>query len=82
MWHAEARMIEAKALTKLRNGFSGNAMRSFSTGGAYLNFTPEADRIRDAYGDEKYERLVALKDKYDPDNLFRLNPNIRPSRQA
>jgi FAD/FMN-containing dehydrogenase len=58
------------------------AMRPFSTGGAYLNFTPEADRVRDAYGDEKYERLVALKDKYDPGNLFRLNQNIKPSTQA
>jgi FAD/FMN-containing dehydrogenase len=58
------------------------AMRPFSTGGAYLNFTPERDRIRDAYGDEKYQRLVALKDRYDPDNLFRLNQNIKPSRHA
>jgi hypothetical protein len=41
------------------------AMRPFTTGGAYLNFTPE-DRVRDAYGTEKYERLVALKDRYDP----------------
>ncbi len=57
-------------------------MRPFSTGGAYLNFTPEADRVRDAYGAEKYERLVALKDKYDPDNLFRLNQNIQPSKHA
>jgi FAD/FMN-containing dehydrogenase len=55
------------------------AMRPFSTGGAYLNFTPE-DRVRDAYGD-KYARLVALKDRYDPDNLFRLNHNIAPSRR-
>jgi FAD/FMN-containing dehydrogenase len=55
------------------------AMRPFSTGGAYLNFTPE-DRVRDAYGEAKYARLVALKDRYDPDNLFRLNQNIRPSR--
>ena len=56
-----------------------SAMRPFSTGGAYLNFTPE-DRVRDAYGDAKYARLLALKDRYDPDNLFRLNQNIRPSR--
>jgi FAD/FMN-containing dehydrogenase len=55
------------------------AMRGFATGGAYLNFTPE-DRVRDAYGEEKYRRLVALKDRYDPDNLFRLNQNIRPSQ--
>jgi FAD/FMN-containing dehydrogenase len=59
-----------------------DAMRPFGTGGAYLNFTPEADRVRDAYGEEKYQRLVALKDKYDPDNLFRLNQNILPSRQT
>ena len=58
------------------------AMRPFATGAAYLNFTPEADRVRDAYGDAKYARLVALKDRYDPANLFRLNQNIRPSRAA
>ena len=57
-----------------------HAMRPFATGGAYLNFTPEADRVRDAYGTGKYDRLVALKNTYDPDNLFRLNQNIRPSR--
>jgi len=57
------------------------AMRPFSTGAAYLNFTVEADRVRDAFGERKYERLTALKDRYDPDNLFRLNQNIRPSKQ-
>jgi FAD/FMN-containing dehydrogenase len=57
------------------------AMRPYSTGGAYLNFTPE-DRVRDAYGAAKYERLVALKDRYDPGNLFRLNQNIEPSRRT
>ena len=58
------------------------AMRPYRTGGAYLNFTPEEDRVRDAYGEAKYERLVALKDKYDPDNLFRRNQNIKPSRES
>ena len=33
-----------------------------------------------AYGDETYRKLVALKDKYDPTNVFRLNQNIAPSR--
>jgi FAD/FMN-containing dehydrogenase len=56
------------------------AMRPFATGGAYLNFTPE-DRVRDAYGASKYEKLVALKDRYDPGNLFCLNQNIKPSRR-
>jgi hypothetical protein len=54
-------------------------MRPFSTGAAYLNFTADGDRVRDSYGAEKYERLVALKDKYDPENLFRGNQNIEPS---
>ena len=38
----------------------------------------EQDRIRDAYG-VNYERLVVLKTRYDPTNLFRLNPNIAPA---
>jgi FAD/FMN-containing dehydrogenase len=58
------------------------AMRPFSTGASYLNFTPEGDRVRDAYGADKYARLVAVKDAYDPANLFRLNHNIQPSRAA
>ena len=36
------------------------------------------ERIRQAYGDSKYARLKALKRRYDPDNLFRLNQNITP----
>jgi FAD/FMN-containing dehydrogenase len=55
-----------------------DAMQPFGTGGAYLNFTPE-DRVRDAFGDAKYKRLVDLKDRYDPDNVFRMNQNIRPT---
>jgi FAD/FMN-containing dehydrogenase len=58
------------------------AMRPFSTGASYLNFTPEADRVRDAYGARTYERLVRLKDAYDPNNLFRSNQNIPPTTRA
>jgi hypothetical protein len=54
-------------------------MRPFSTGAGYLDFTVESDRVREAYGDQKYVRLVALKNVYDPTNLFRLNQNIRPN---
>ena len=56
------------------------AMAPALTGGTYVNFlSNEGDeRVRAAYGD-KYDRLVALKDEYDPTNLFRLNQNIMPS---
>jgi FAD/FMN-containing dehydrogenase len=56
-------------------------MRRFSTGGTYVNFLTEEegdDRIRAAYG-ETYERLVAVKSKWDPHNLFRSNKNIAPT---
>jgi FAD/FMN-containing dehydrogenase len=55
-------------------------MEPFTTG-AYLNHLASDDRperIRASYG-RNYERLVALKNKYDPTNLFRLNANVRPS---
>jgi FAD/FMN-containing dehydrogenase len=54
-------------------------MRRWGTGAAYLNFTPEEDRVGDAFGAAKLGRLVALKDRYDPENRFRLNHNIAPS---
>jgi FAD/FMN-containing dehydrogenase len=46
----------------------------------YVNFLMDEgqDRVRAAYGPEKYERLVAVKRRYDPDNFFRLNQNIQP----
>ncbi len=58
-----------------------SAMRPFATGRAYVNFLTggDDDRVRAAYGPEKYARLVEIKDRYDPGNLFRLNHNVRPS---
>jgi hypothetical protein len=57
-------------------------LRRYSTGEVYVNFLTEeegVDRVRAAYGVEKYERLVELKNKYDPTNLFRVNQNIKPT---
>ena len=55
-------------------------MSPFSIGAEYVNNLGEEgeERVRAAYGDN-YERLVALKNKYDPTNFFRLNANIEPS---
>ena len=52
----------------------------FASGGAYINFLTqdEGDRVAFAYG-AAYDRLVALKKKYDPKNLFRMNQNIKPT---
>jgi hypothetical protein len=52
----------------------------FTSAGIYVNDVSEAgeDVARSVYGDTKYERLVALKRVWDPDNVFRLNQNIRP----
>jgi FAD/FMN-containing dehydrogenase len=53
--------------------------RGDATGGVYVNLlgSDEADRVPAAYG-VNYERLVRLKAKYDPENLFRVNHNIPP----
>jgi hypothetical protein len=56
------------------------AMRPFTTGGAYLNFTPED--VRTGFGDTKYARLAALKERYDPGNVFCQSQNIAPRRSA
>ncbi|HEY4412597.1 MAG TPA: FAD-binding oxidoreductase, partial [Gaiellaceae bacterium] len=50
-----------------------------STGRAYVNFLGDTDAARTSYGDETYARLVSLKNRYDPTNVFRLNQNIEPS---
>jgi hypothetical protein len=52
--------------------------RPFSSGAIYVNSVMEAEAVKSAYREETYERLVALKNEYDPTNLFRINPNIEP----
>ena len=58
-----------------------DAMEPFKTRGVYVNFLSEEgpERVQEAYGAEKFVRLQALKDEFDPDNLFRYNQNIPPS---
>jgi FAD/FMN-containing dehydrogenase len=62
----------------IRDGWA--RVRPFSTGRTYINFQgvdEGEERIRAAYG-ANFDRLVEVKSKYDPDNLFRANRNIRP----
>jgi len=57
-----------------------NDLHPYSAGGAYINFMMEEgeERIKATYGDN-YQRLVEIKRKYDPNNLFRVNQNIKPA---
>lgn len=56
-----------------------DALHPYGAGGAYINFMMEEgeERIRATYGDN-YEKLEQIKAKYDPENLFRVNQNIKP----
>ena len=62
------------------------ATRPFQTGDTYVNFMElegaSPERVKASYPPEDYERLVALKDSYDPNNLFRFNRNIAPSKNG
>ena len=64
-------------------GMAWDEMQRVSDGAVYLNFLPQdvdtEALLRASYGDANYEKLVGLKTKYDPTNLFRLNQNIRPT---
>ena len=55
-------------------------MKPFASGGEYVNNLGEEgeERVKAAYGDN-HDRLVAVKNQYDPDNFFRLNANIKPT---
>jgi UDP-N-acetylenolpyruvoylglucosamine reductase len=62
------------------------ATRPFQTGDTYVNFMElegaSPERVKAAYAPEDYERLVALKDRYDPTNVFRFNRNLQPSQKG
>ena len=55
------------------------ATTPYATGGVYSNFVPEGDDVVRAVYGINYDRLAALKARYDPTNLFRNNQNIRPA---
>jgi hypothetical protein len=86
---AAGHSINVAAITETADGFDEerewakglwSALEPHQTS-VYVNFLMDEgeDRIRTAYGAEKYDRLKALKRRYDPDNFFRLNQNIAPS---
>jgi FAD/FMN-containing dehydrogenase len=58
-------------------------MKSYATGGVYLNFTGDEgeERIQAGFGDN-YDRLAAVKAEWDPDNVFRQNHNVKPLAEA
>ena len=69
---------DQRGITWARQLFQAAA--PFASGGVYVNFmtADEGDRVRAAYGGN-YERLVRVKQQYDPGNLFRANQNIMPA---
>jgi hypothetical protein len=60
-----------------------DALHPHSAGGAYVNFMMDEgeNRVKDTYRDN-YERLAAVKARFDPTNLFRVNQNIQPTSSA
>ena len=82
-WLAAEAMWDDPALDEQCRAWGRKALADlapFASDGRYVNDVAEvgADVARMVYGDAKYDRLVALKREWDPDNVFRLNQNIRP----
>ncbi|MCD2195372.1 FAD-binding oxidoreductase [Actinomycetospora endophytica] len=69
----------AELITRWAKDYA-DSLHPYSTGGEYVNFMMDEgqDRIRAAYGDN-YDRLTRAKKRYDPDNVFHVNQNIRPA---
>jgi FAD/FMN-containing dehydrogenase len=70
---------DEKCIAWCREFFDASA--PYATGGVYINFLTqdETDRIASAYAPDVWDRLVEIKTKWDPTNLFRMNQNIKPS---
>ena len=82
--HAEVRGELPPVAVLLRDAVLVSSMnearRAIADGGAYVNFLGDEgpDRVRQAYPGPTWDRLVEIKRRYDPGNLFRLNQNIPP----
>lgn len=76
-WEDPANDIERVAAARAY----GDSIQPLSTGRSYVNAIDgdATDKVKAAFGAANYDRLVAVKDRYDPDNLFHLNQNVRPS---
>ena len=59
-----------------------DAMTPHATGGVYVNFVPEGERDPEAVYRGNYDRMVEVKTKWDPENLFRLNHNVKPAQKT
>ena len=73
---ARVTSLEPRAQTRNKDAALGRFRE-----GVYVNFLggdEEPDRVREAYGDSVYHRLMDVKSTYDPDNVFHHNQNIRP----
>lgn len=70
---------QADAVTRWARRY-WEAVHPHTLGGAYVNFMMEEgeERVKATYG-PNYERLAAVKRRYDPENFFRVNQNIRPA---
>ncbi len=75
---ADSPDYDEKCIGWAREFFDASA--PYASGTVYVNFMTEdeEDRVKAAYG-PNYDRLVELKNKYDPTNLFRVNHNIKPT---
>jgi FAD/FMN-containing dehydrogenase len=84
VWHALS-MWPDRADTAVNHAWTdafSAAMAPYGGGRTHPNYVSEdaGDRVRAFYGERTYERLVAVKDRWDPQNVFAANQNIRPSR--
>jgi FAD/FMN-containing dehydrogenase len=76
LWHDDA--LDDVCRAWVRDAIAD--VQQFATTGRYVNDVADIgeDVVRSVYGNAKYEKLVDLKRAWDPDNVFRLNQNIRP----